>query len=142
MLDVLDADERFDTVHDLLVDDAPPHFEAFLTNPSWNLTLLAPTDDAFAALPDGVLDALRRDSDTLTLVLDQHILLDYLPAQDVIEGEVEAVVGSVEASVDDGTIRFDDATVVEADIEASNGIIHAVDTVLVPDSVDLDTLTE
>lgn len=81
MLDVLNADGRFDTVHELLVDDAPAHVEGSMTGPDWNLTLLAPTDEAFEALPDGALDVLRDAPDTLTYVLDEHILLSMLPAE-------------------------------------------------------------
>lgn len=81
MLDVLNADGRFDTVHELLVDDSPAHFEGSMTGRDWNLTLLPPTDEAFEALPDGALDVLRDDRDTLTYVLDVHILLSMLPAE-------------------------------------------------------------
>lgn len=90
-----------------------------------------------------VLEALREDPDTLILVLDQHALLASLPSEKIEDGEVETVAGSVEATVDDnGTIHFDDATVLEADIEATNGIIHAVDTVLIPDPVNLKDLSD
>lgn len=106
-----------------------------MTDPNWNLTLLAPTDEAFAALPDGVLAALREDPTTLTRVLDEHIVLSMLPAEEVTEGRVRTVSGFVEATIDNGDIRFDEARVVEPDIEVSNAIIHAVDSVLIEPSI-------
>jgi hypothetical protein len=140
VLDVLRDDGRFVTLHGLLVDAAPPHFEGFMSMSTWNLTLLAPTDEAFEALPGGVLDALRADPDILTRVLDQHILLDYVPAEDFETAEVETVIGTLAVTAEGDTIRVGDAAVIDTDITAPNGIIHAIDTVLSPPSVNLADL--
>ncbi len=82
-----------------------------------------------------VVDELREDPTTLTRVLDEHIILTMLPAEEVTDGRVRTVSGFVEATVAADTIRVDDATVIEPDIEASNAIIHAVDTVLIESAI-------
>ncbi len=105
-------------------------------------TVFAPTNEAFEALPDGVLDALLmpENKDALTSVLTYHVLPDEVMAADVTAGEVATVEGStLEITTDDG-VMVNDATVVTPDVDASNGVIHAIDKVMVPDSVDLDAL--
>jgi hypothetical protein len=140
VLDVLGNDGRFDMVHDLLVNAAPPHFEGFMTSPTWGLTFLAPTDEALAALPDGVLDGLRSDPETLTRVLDLHVVLSHLRSDEFTTTELETVLGPLDAVVEGGTIRVGDATIVVPDIEAPNGIIQGIDGLLVPAGVNLDDL--
>jgi hypothetical protein len=140
VLDALRDDGRFDTLYDLLVNVAPPHFEGYMSSPGWNLTLLAPTDDAFEGLPEGVLDNLRADPDTLSRVLDYHVVLSYVRTEDIATGEVETVYGFLEVTAENGAIQFGEAHVIEANIEASNGIIHAIDALLVPDNIDLEDL--
>jgi uncharacterized surface protein with fasciclin (FAS1) repeats len=105
-------------------------------------TVFAPTNDAFAALPDGLLDALLlpENKDALTSILTYHVLPAEVPAADVTAGEVATVEGStIDITTDDG-VMVNDATVVTTDVEASNGVIHVIDTVLVPPSVDVDAL--
>lgn len=141
VLDVLRQDGRFDILYDLLVNVAPPHFEGFMSNPDWNLTLLAPTDDAFEGLPNGVLEGLRADPDRLARILDYHVVLSYLRSDDIVTGEVETVYDSLEVTAENGVIRFGGATVIEANIEGSNGIIHAIDALLVPANINLEDLS-
>jgi uncharacterized surface protein with fasciclin (FAS1) repeats len=106
-------------------------------------TVFAPTDDAFAALPDGLVDALLlpENKDALTAVLTYHVLGAEVPSSDVAAGDVETVQGeSITLSVDGDTVMVNDATVTAVDVEASNGVIHVIDAVLVPPSIDVTTL--
>ncbi|MDR9392667.1 MAG: fasciclin domain-containing protein, partial [Trueperaceae bacterium] len=100
-------------------------------------TVFAPTDDAFAALPDGLLETVLADPDLLTAVLTYHVVAGEVPASDVVNlASAETVQGeSVTIQVEGGTVHVNDATVVQADVAADNGLIHVVDTVLLPPSV-------
>ncbi|MGI9621485.1 MAG: fasciclin domain-containing protein, partial [Acidimicrobiales bacterium] len=104
-------------------------------------TVFAPTEDAFAAALEALdltAEELLADTETLTAVLTYHVVAGEVPAADVVEldGEdVETVNGATVAiSVDGDTVMVNEATVVQADIQASNGIIHAIDAVLLPPS--------
>ncbi len=97
-------------------------------------TVFAPTDEAFAKLPKGTLDALLKDKKKLTAILTYHVVPGRVMAADVVKlSHAKTVNGqSVEIHAHDGTVTIDDATVVKADIETSNGIIHVIDKVLMP----------
>ena len=106
-------------------------------------TVFAPTDDAFAALPEGLVDALLlpENVDALTAILTYHVLGAEVPSSDVAAGDVETLQGeSITIGVDGDTVTVNDATVTAVDVEASNGVIHVIDTVLVPPSIDPSTL--
>ncbi len=105
-------------------------------------TVFAPTDAAFEALPDGLLDALLlpENKETLTSILTYHVLPAEVMAADVTAGEVETVEGSTITITTDGGVMVNDANVVTPDVDASNGVIHAIDAVLVPASVDVTAL--
>ncbi len=96
-------------------------------------TVFAPTDDAFAALPAGALEALVADIDALTITLLDHVVDGKVMAADVVEldgQEVETLAGSSALiKIDDG-VYVGNALVVITDIEASNGVIHVIDSVL------------
>ncbi len=96
-------------------------------------TVFAPTDDAFAALPDGTVEALLNDIPALTDILLYHVVAGQVPSSDVAGlSSAETLLGQpVVVSTADG-VRINDAQVVLADVEASNGVIHVVDTVLLP----------
>ncbi|WP_420617775.1 fasciclin domain-containing protein [Candidatus Poriferisocius sp.] len=105
-------------------------------------TVFAPTEEAFgAALAALGLSAeeLLGDVDLLTAVLTYHVLPVAAPAEVVLglDGQSVATVGGedVQITVDGGSVMVNDATVVTADIEASNGIIHVIDKVLIPPSL-------
>ena len=101
-------------------------------------TVFAPTDDAFAALPAGVLDALLlpENKDVLTQILTYHVVPGQVMAADVTDGEVATVEGqSVTLSTADG-VTVNGAKVIQADVVTSNGVIHAIDAVLLPPGVD------
>lgn len=98
-------------------------------------TVFAPTDEAFAALPAGTLDSLLADRDELTKVLTYHVVSGRVTSDQVtMLTEAETVQGSkLSISVENGQVRINDATVVTADVEASNGVIHVIDRVLIPE---------
>lgn len=101
-------------------------------------TVFAPTDEAFAALPAGVLDALLlpENKDVLTQILTYHVVPGQVMAADVTDGEVATVEGqSVTLSTADG-VTVNGANVIQADVVTSNGVIHAIDAVLLPPGVD------
>ena len=98
-------------------------------------TVFAPTDEAFAALPAGTIDTLLADpTGDLTQILLYHVLGSKAMAADVTDGlEVETLQGgTVKFSVVDGKVMINDATIVTTDIEASNGVIHVIDAVIMP----------
>lgn len=99
-------------------------------------TVFAPTDAAFDALPAGTLDDLLADPEALAGVLTYHVVEGEVLAADLTDGqEVETVNGeTLTVSIDGDTVKINDATVTTADIETSNGVIHVIDTVLVPPS--------
>ena len=99
-------------------------------------TVFAPTDEAFAALPEGVLNGLLENTDELKNVLLYHVVSGKVMAADVVglDGEmVETLLGEdVMVKVEDGMVYINDAQVITTDIEATNGVIHVIDAVLVP----------
>lgn len=106
-------------------------------------TVFAPTDEAFAALPEGLVDALLlpENVEVLTQILTYHVVSGAVFAADVATGDVATVEGSTIAlEVVDGGVTVNGANVVTADVEASNGVIHVIDQVIVPESVDVTAL--
>ena len=102
-------------------------------------TVFAPTDDAFAALPEGLVDALLlpENQEALQAVLTYHVLGAEVPSSDVAPGDVDTLQGeAVTIAADGDTLTVDDATITAVDVEASNGVIHVIDAVLVPPSID------
>ena len=96
-------------------------------------TVFAPTDEAFAAVPAETLAALGADKALLTKVLTYHVVPGKVMAADIAAGDVATVAGpTVKLSVVDGKVMVNDATVVTADVVASNGVIHVIDKVLLP----------
>jgi len=99
-------------------------------------TVFAPTDDAFAAVPQETMDALLADpSGALTDVLTYHVVPGKVMSTDLSDGMMAETVNGESLKItinDDGTVMVGDATVVTADIETANGVIHVIDTVLVP----------
>ncbi len=106
-------------------------------------TVFAPTDEAFAALPDGLLDALLlpENKDALVAILTYHVLAAEVPSSDVAPGDVATVQGeNITISAEGDALLVNNATITAVDVEASNGVIHVIDTVLVPPSIDPTTL--
>ena len=97
-------------------------------------TVFAPTDDAFKKLPAGTLEKLLADKAQLTKVLTYHVVAGKVMAADVVKlTSAKTVEGSeVKIAVANGAVKVNDANVVKTDIGASNGVIHVIDTVLLP----------
>ncbi|MBO6575192.1 MAG: fasciclin domain-containing protein [Rhodothermales bacterium] len=101
-------------------------------------TVFAPTDAAFDALPDGTVSSLLEpeNRDQLASVLTYHVVSGRVPASDVVNLTSAPTVqgATVDITVVDGVVKVNNATVIQTDIEASNGIIHVIDAVLLPPS--------
>ena len=100
------------------------------------LTVFAPTDDAFAQLPEGTVEALLDDIPALTDILLYHVVSGEVLAEDVITlDEAETLLGeNVRIRVEDGKVFINDLEVILTDIIADNGVIHVIDRVLLPES--------
>ena len=132
IVDTAVADGRFETLAaalgaaelvDTLKGDGP-------------FTVFAPTDDAFAALPEGTVEALLEDIPTLTDILLYHVADGFTPAGDVVGlDRVPTLNGKkLDVRVEDGMVYLNDAQVIITDILTSNGIIHVIDAVMVPEA--------
>jgi len=96
-------------------------------------TVFAPTDEAFAKLPAGTLDALLKDKQKLAAVLTYHVVPGRVMAAQVKPGQVKTVEGqSLTLSTMNGAVMVNNAKVLKTDIVASNGVIHVIDTVVLP----------
>jgi uncharacterized surface protein with fasciclin (FAS1) repeats len=96
-------------------------------------TVFAPTDEAFAKVPADTLAKLAADKAMLTKVLTYHVVAGKVMAADIKPGDVPTVAGpTVKLSVADGKVMVNGATVVTADVAASNGVIHVIDQVILP----------
>lgn len=107
-------------------------------------TVFAPTDEAFAALPAGVLDALLlpENKALLAQILTYHVVSGKVMAADVTDGDVATVEGSTVALSTANGVTVNGANVISADVPASNGVIHAIDAVILPAGVDVAALTK
>jgi len=97
-------------------------------------TVFAPTDDAFAALPEGTVEALLADIPQLTSILTYHVAPELLLSPKVLESEKIATVNgkSLTVSMDMGKPMVDNAEIIITDVYASNGVIHVIDAVVIP----------
>ena len=98
-------------------------------------TVFAPTDEAFAKLPKGTLDALLKDKAKLAAILTYHVVPGTVMSKEVAGKSSARTVNGQELSIKakDGKVKVDKATVTTADIAASNGVIHVIDQVLMPE---------
>jgi uncharacterized surface protein with fasciclin (FAS1) repeats len=98
------------------------------------LTVLAPTDEAFSKVPKADLDALMKDKAKLTAVLTYHVLTGNVAAADLkmMKDFGTAQGQRIQISSSGNTLKINNATIVKPDIPASNGVIHVIDTVLMP----------
>lgn len=97
-------------------------------------TVFAPTDEAFAKVPKDVLEGLLKDKEKLTAVLTYHVVPGKVMAKDVVKlNSAKTAQGqSVSIAANDAGVKINGAKVIKADIECSNGVIHVIDTVLLP----------
>jgi uncharacterized surface protein with fasciclin (FAS1) repeats len=99
-------------------------------------TVFAPTNDAFAALPEGTLDSLLlpENKQQLTDILTYHVVEGKVMSSDLSDGQVIKTVngGELTVSIVDDVVKIGNATVTTVDVEGSNGVVHIIDTVLLP----------
>jgi uncharacterized surface protein with fasciclin (FAS1) repeats len=105
-------------------------------------TVFAPTNAAFEALPAGLLEKLLlpENKEVLTKILTYHVVSAKVMAADVTAGDVTTLEGSAFAVTTEGGVKVNTSNVTVTDIPASNGVIHVIDAVLVPASVDVASL--
>jgi len=98
-------------------------------------TVFAPTDDAFAKLPEGTIESLLNDKETLKNILLYHVASGNVSSEQVVNlDKAETLAGKIiKIKVINGSVMINDATVTIADVMASNGVIHIIDTVLIPE---------
>ncbi len=96
-------------------------------------TVFAPTDEAFAALPEGTVEALLADPEALAAILTYHVVPGAVMSTDLSDGMTATTVNGQDITIGtEGGVTVNDANVVTADIEASNGVIHVIDAVILP----------
>ena len=97
-------------------------------------TVFAPTDDAFAKLPEGTVESLLQNIPKLKAILTYHVVAGKVMASDVVNLQSAATVNGqkITIKVKDGTVMVDNAKVVMTDIECANGVIHVIDSVILP----------
>jgi uncharacterized surface protein with fasciclin (FAS1) repeats len=99
-------------------------------------TVFAPTDEAFAALPEGTIDALLKDKEKLASILTYHVLEGAVKSDMVVKVDKAKTLNgkSVSVNVTKNKVMVDNAEVITTDIICSNGVIHVIDAVIIPDS--------
>ena len=98
-------------------------------------TVFAPTDDAFAALPAGTVEGLLEDPEALAAILTYHVVPGKVMSTDLSNEMMATTVNGADVTImTEGGVMVDGANVVAADIEASNGVIHVIDSVILPAS--------
>jgi uncharacterized surface protein with fasciclin (FAS1) repeats len=99
-------------------------------------TVFAPTDEAFAKLPEGTVESLLGDIEALTAILTYHVVPGKVMASDVVSLTEAATVNGakITIAVQGDVVMINDAKVTAADVSASNGVIHVIDTVILPPS--------
>ncbi|WP_296540473.1 fasciclin domain-containing protein [Rhizorhabdus sp.] len=96
-------------------------------------TVFAPTDEAFAALPEGTVEGLLADPEALAAILTYHVIAGKVMSTDLTEGMTAATVNGADVTITlEGGAKINGANIVQADIEASNGVIHVIDAVIMP----------
>jgi uncharacterized surface protein with fasciclin (FAS1) repeats len=114
--------------------------------PKGPLTVFAPTDDAFAALPDGLVTCLLKENnvDALSAILTYHVVDGEVLSTDLTDGMMAETLQGEKVTINttDGVVINDSATVVTADVMTSNGVIHIIDAVLVPPTIDVAAFME
>lgn len=96
-------------------------------------TVFAPTDEAFAQIPQDTLQAVLANKEQLTAILTYHVVPGKLMAADVVRSsQLQTVQGQSITVSAEGGVKVDDANVVQTDIEADNGVIHVIDKVIMP----------
>jgi uncharacterized surface protein with fasciclin (FAS1) repeats len=136
LVEVLETDGRFSTLLRIVREDAASRFYGFMTS-NRNLTLFAPPDEAFDALPPGELEAMLASDEAVRMLLAHHLAeptfpLAELEAKARSDNPLLSVGGCCEVrlTIEGEQLKVNNAAVVEGDIEASNGFIHVIDQVI------------
>ncbi len=96
-------------------------------------TVFAPTDEAFAALPEGTVEGLLADPAALAAILTYHVIAGKVMSGDLTEGMTAATVNGADVTITlEGGAKINGANIVQADIETTNGVIHVIDAVILP----------
>lgn len=96
-------------------------------------TVFAPTDEAFAALPEGTVEGLLEDPEALAALLTYHVIPGTVMSSDLSDGMTATTANGADVTImTEGGVMVNEANVIAADIEASNGVIHVVDAVILP----------
>jgi uncharacterized surface protein with fasciclin (FAS1) repeats len=135
IVDVAAASETFQTLVSALTEAEL----AELLGGEGPFTVFAPTDEAFAALPEGMLEELLKpeNRELLVQILTYHVVPGAVTSDQLTSGEVATVEGSpVNVTVSEEAVTVNDANVIEADIPATNGVIHAIDSVILPPALE------
>lgn len=134
VFEILQSDARFSTFFALIEDFAPEGVLSNMKVNTWDHTVLAPVNQAFAALPDDTLETYTASEAAFLEFLDAHLVGGTVSAKQLRETP-RAVAGLIEVTVNGDMVTYGPATIIEADIEARNGMVHAIDTVLFPNDV-------
>jgi outer membrane protein OmpA-like peptidoglycan-associated protein/uncharacterized surface protein with fasciclin (FAS1) repeats len=132
------------TVHDIVAANPDLAFLAVLLDDvdigrtDSPVTLFAPSNEAFDAIPADVLGWLQNDPELLARVLDHHAVEGVIPSVDLVDGDLTALDGTPLTVVIGSTISVGGATLIGVDITASNGVVHVIDAVILPPDIDLD----
>lgn len=132
MANLVEATEQAGTFTTLIKAIQAAELAEILTGPG-PYTVFAPTDEAFAKLPEGTLESLIDNIPKLKRIVSYHVAFGDVRAEDLMEiGEAETFEGSVLAIDSSDGIKVNDAKVLQTDILTDNGVIHVIDTVLIP----------
>ena len=108
------------------------------------LTVFAPTDEAFGSLPPELVNSLllEENVDVLTAILTYHAVAGKVISSEVVNIDSAATVNGANLTIEvvDGMVKVDNATVTTVDVDASNGVIHIIDAVLIPDNIELPVI--
>ena len=132
MADLLETATQAGSFSQLLSALEAANLTDTLKNPG-PITVLAPTDEAFAKLPEGTIDGLLKEPLKLKRLLTYHVISGDVRSDDLAQiDEAPTMGGSIVAVEHEGGLKVNDANVVQTDILADNGVIHVIDTVLMP----------
>jgi uncharacterized surface protein with fasciclin (FAS1) repeats len=138
MPDIVDTAMSAGTFSTLVTAITTAGLDTALKSPG-PFTVFAPSDDAFSKLPSGTVESLLEDIPTLRKILEYHVVSGKVMASDVVDlGTATTVLGEdLRITASGSNVKVNDAQVVTPDVEADNGVIHIIDTVLLPASIQL-----
>lgn len=138
MPDIVDTAMSAGTFSTLVAAITAAGLDTALKSPG-PFTVFAPSDDAFSKLPSGTVESLLEDLPTLRKILEYHVVSGKVMAADVVKlSEATTTQGEdVKITASSGSVKINEATVTMPDVEADNGVIHIIDSVLLPGSISL-----